>query len=78
VSSAGVRGFKMRREVAAGALAQHAAAREAVKANKCPRCGRGVRHAGIRGLYRCEQFATPEVPRKDANAPACEWQGFTG
>lgn len=57
--------------------AAQAAARAVVAAGKCPQCGRKVRrNNALAGWWMCEQRGA-EGFRADANAPACEWQGFT-
>ncbi len=59
-------------------MAQHRAeTAAAVSAGACPCCGRPVRrNSSLAGWYQCEQYGAPAF-RKDANAPACDWQGFT-
>lgn len=56
---------------------QRAEAAQALHANTCPRCGRGVRrNPSLTGWVQCEQYGA-EGFRKDATQPACGWQGFT-
>lgn len=57
--------------------AAHAKAAAALRANKCPRCGRAVRrNLSLSGWVQCSQFGAAQF-RADANLPPCDWQGFT-
>lgn len=56
---------------------QQAETRAVVATGKCPQCGRGLRrNLSLTGWWQCEQLGA-EGFRKDPNAPACSWQGFT-
>lgn len=51
--------------------------RKVVASGVCPECGSGiVRNLSLTGWYQCAQYGAVGF-RKDANKPACSWQGFT-
>lgn len=53
------------------------AARIIVANNKCPKCGRRLKHNGsIFGWWQCEQFGAPQF-RAEPDKPSCNFQCFT-
>lgn len=70
---------KLSHDAAANARieAAHKEAQKALKENRCPVCGRGVRrNLSLTGWVQCEQLGTEQF-RKYPNLAPCDWQGFT-
>jgi hypothetical protein len=64
-------------EIRAKSEARYAAAREVVRAGKCPQCGAGLRrNLSITGWWQCEQYGASGF-RKSSVLPPCSFQTFT-